>query len=87
MNDRFNIIEQIVEIERNLASVKFLKSGSIYLKEDIPNQVALQTNRPLSPSILDQFTLGPLVEKELWRGGRTEMYLNRGPCKFSCSAL
>jgi hypothetical protein len=87
MNDRFNIIEQIVEIERNLASVKFLKSGSIYLKEDIPNQVALQTNQPLYPSILDQFTLGPLVEKELWRGGRTEMDLNRGPCEFSCSAL
>ncbi|KAL2071900.1 hypothetical protein VTL71DRAFT_13135 [Oculimacula yallundae] len=79
MKDRINIIEQIVEIERKLASTKFAKSGCIYFREDIQNSNALVTNPPLCSSILERFTLGPLVEKELWRGEKASMDLNRGP--------
>lgn len=75
------MIEQIVEIERKLASTKFAKSGCIYFREGIPGGDALVTNPPLCSSILERFTLGPLVEKELWRGEKFSMDINRGPCE------
>ncbi|KAL8650303.1 MAG: hypothetical protein Q9210_003899 [Variospora velana] len=79
MKDRITMIEQIVEIERKLASTKFVKSGCIYFREDIPDSDALVTNPSLCSSILERFTLGPLVEKELWRGEKVSMDINRGP--------
>ncbi|KAG9239441.1 hypothetical protein BJ875DRAFT_501313 [Amylocarpus encephaloides] len=79
MKDRITIIEQIVEIERKLTSTKFVKSGCIYFREDIPDSDALETNPPLCSSILERFTIGPLVEKELWRGKKVSMDINRGP--------
>jgi hypothetical protein len=81
MKDRFTTIEQIVEIERKLASTKFVKSGCIYFREDIPNSDALVTNPPLCSSILERFTLGPLVERGLWCGEKVGMDINRGPCE------
>jgi hypothetical protein len=81
MKDRITMIEQIVEIERKLASTKFVKSGCIYFREDIPHSDALVTNPPLSSSSLERFTLGPLVEKDLWYGGKASMDMNRGPCE------
>jgi hypothetical protein len=80
MEDRFATIEQVVEIERKLASTKFTKSGCIYLKEDIPYGNALVTGPPLCSS-LERFTLGPLVEGGLWRDERATMDLDRGPCE------
>ncbi|KAL5323625.1 hypothetical protein ACEPPN_008164 [Leptodophora sp. 'Broadleaf-Isolate-01'] len=65
MKDRFTIIEQIVEIERKLTSTRFAKSGCIYFREDIPNSDALVTKPPLCSSILERFTLGPLVDRGL----------------------
>ncbi|KAH8589643.1 hypothetical protein B0O99DRAFT_692372 [Bisporella sp. PMI_857] len=77
--DKIAMITQIVEIERKLASTKFVKSGCIYFREDIHNSEALATNLPLPPSILERYTLGPLVERELWRGEKASMDINRGP--------
>ncbi|KAF4625572.1 hypothetical protein G7Y89_g12596 [Cudoniella acicularis] len=44
IKDRFTIIEQVVEIERKLASTKFTKSGRVYFRKDIPNSDALVTS-------------------------------------------
>jgi hypothetical protein len=82
IEDRFRTIEQVVEIERKLASTKFMKSGCIYFKEDMPHGDVLVTDPSLCSSTLEPFRLGPLVEKELWCGERANMDLNRGPCKF-----
>ncbi|KAG4431471.1 hypothetical protein IFR05_013043 [Cadophora sp. M221] len=79
MKDRMAMIEQIVEIERKLASTKFVKSGCIYFRGDIPDSDALVTNPPLSSPVVERFTLGPFVEKELWRGEKVGMDINRGP--------
>lgn len=87
MEDRFGIIEQLVNIERKLASTKFMKWGSIYLRKDIPNSEALQTDPPLPSKVLERFTLGPLVEIGLWCGDKVGMDLNRGPCESSCNPL
>jgi hypothetical protein len=81
MESRYNIIDQVVEMECKLASMMFTKSGCIYFKEDFPHGAALVTTPPLSSSVLQRFTIGPLVEKEMWFGAKAAIDMNRGPCK------
>ena len=80
---RYNIIEQIVEIERKLASTKLQKSGCIYFREDFPAGDVLVTTPSLPSSAAQRFTVGPLVESTMWRGPKAFMDLSRGPCKSS----
>lgn len=87
MKFKLEMISQIVEIERQLASTKFVKSGCIYFRDDIPEDIssdnAIITSVPLHSSVLERFKLGPLVSSGLWRGDRAGMDMNRGPCKSS----
>ncbi|KAE9378223.1 hypothetical protein N431DRAFT_541752 [Stipitochalara longipes BDJ] len=84
IHSRLGIIQEIVEMERKLASAKFLKSGCIFFREDAPpdnsSDISLSGSvLPLPLSSLDRFKLGPLVSSELWRGDRSALDLNRGP--------
>ncbi|RFU30085.1 hypothetical protein B7463_g6233, partial [Scytalidium lignicola] len=79
MKFKLQMIQQIVEIEQQLTSTKFMKSGCIYFKGDIPISTALVTKPPLRSSLLERFTLGPLVSSGLWRGHRAGMDMHRGP--------
>lgn len=87
MKFKLEMISQIVEIERQLASTKFVKSGCIYFRDDIPEDMcsdnAIITSVPLDSSVLGRFKLGPLVSSGLWRGERADMDMNRGPCESS----
>jgi len=80
------MIEQIVEMERKLLSAKFVKSGCIYFKEDVPtdksSDISLNSSVPVSSSVLERFKLGPLVSSELWHGDRAAMDMDRGPCEY-----
>ncbi|KAK0111553.1 hypothetical protein ONS95_001904 [Cadophora gregata] len=79
MSDRMAIVDEILDIEKRLLSIKFAKSGCIYFRNDIPNSEPLQTSTPLSSQILNRFTMGPLVSNEFWSGQKSEIDLNRGP--------
>jgi hypothetical protein len=87
MKHRLKMISQIVEIERKLASTKFVKSGCIYFRsdisEDMSSDIALKTGVPIHSSVRERFKLGPLVSSGLWRGDRAGMDMNRGPCESS----
>jgi len=87
MRFKLEMISQIVEIERQLASTKFMKSGCIYFKDDIPENMssenAIITSMSLQSSVLERFKLGPLVSSGLWRGDRAGMDMDRGPCEIS----
>jgi hypothetical protein len=86
MKHRFEMISQIVEIDRQLASTKFTKSGCIYVKGDIPENMSIDgiivPSVPLHSSVLERFMLGPLTSSGLWRGDRASMNMYRGPCEF-----
>ena len=80
------MIQQIVDMERKLASVKFMKSGCIFFREDVPLDMSTDisldmTSVPFPPSVLERFKLGPLVSSELWHGDRTAINMSRGPCE------
>lgn len=81
---RFEIIRQVVKIERKLTDTKFKHSGCIYFKKDLPQgePLAMTTTSSLSPSTLKRFTMGPLVDVDCWQNEKTGMDLNRGPCKL-----
>ena len=87
MKFKLEMISQIVEIERKLASTKFMKSGCIYFRGDIPedmsSDIALIDSAPLGSLALERFKLGPLVSSGVWRGDRASMDMNRGPCEPS----
>ncbi|KAH9212626.1 kinase-like domain-containing protein [Leptodontidium sp. 2 PMI_412] len=76
---RFGIIRQVVEIERKLADTTFKHCGCIYFKADVPHGDRLITSRTTSPSILERFRMGPLVDMDHWRKEKATMNLNRGP--------
>ncbi len=85
MRFRLEMISQIVEIERQLASTKFEKSGCIYFRDDVPENIsgdsAIITSVSNQSTVLKRFKLGPLVSSGLWRGERAGMDMNRGPCE------
>ena len=78
---RFGIIRQVVEIERKLVDTKFRHCGCIYFKKDISQGERLAIISTVSPSTLERFMMGPLMDMDQWRKAKASMDLNRGPCK------
>ncbi|RDW87094.1 uncharacterized protein DSM5745_03736 [Aspergillus mulundensis] len=77
---RLGIIDQLVDVEKKLASVSFPKHGCIYYASDLET-------RPSSASEMDSvepfpgFAIGPSNDRKLWQSGRDQMRLGRGPCE------
>ncbi|GAA85831.1 phosphotransferase enzyme family protein [Aspergillus luchuensis IFO 4308] len=89
-SSQFGIIDQIVEIERKLASVSFHMQGCLYytpdLKSKVPDVKGLDIMLSISPGLkiedcrqLSCFGIGPSNDRNLWNGERHSMKLDRGP--------
>lgn len=84
------LIVGLYEIEQKLARLQFSSIGSLYYKEDLEG---LSNSRPLfAPDAKvearlkqagDRYRIGPFADRHWWRGDRTEMDLDYGPCMFS----
>ncbi|UPX16688.1 uncharacterized protein EKO05_0007076 [Ascochyta rabiei] len=79
-NDRMNVVEKIVDIERMLFAIRFPASGSIYFKDFLDTQTTtidlpLAVNRGKT----DRFCIGPSTEFLWWYQRRDELAVNRGP--------
>ncbi|KAI0325159.1 hypothetical protein GY45DRAFT_1330698 [Cubamyces sp. BRFM 1775] len=76
------ILLTIQAIETRLAKVAFSQIGSIYYKEDVPEPLR---NRPLYAKWITpkansaRFCIGPTVDREFWRAGRSALDIDRGP--------
>ena len=70
-------------MERAFVSRRFSQIGSLYYKEDV--EPALQA-RPLYAEYAEdddasvRFRIGPYVDWEVWRGTRTNLEADWGPC-------
>ncbi|GCB20818.1 altered inheritance of mitochondria protein 9, mitochondrial [Aspergillus awamori] len=89
-SSQFGIIDQVVEIERKLASVSFPMQGCLYytsnLKSKIPDAKGLDTMLSKLPGLEEEdcrqmsyFAIGPSNDRKLWHGERHSMKLDRGP--------
>ncbi|KAF4230875.1 hypothetical protein CNMCM8980_005656 [Aspergillus fumigatiaffinis] len=81
LSSRLHIVEQIVDIEKKLASITFLSHGCIYYQSDLESRQP-RPSFALVPGQnrgLPKFAIGPLTHPKYWQGKRALMELDRGP--------
>jgi hypothetical protein len=81
---KLQLIDQVVDLEKKLATLSFDKQGCIYFKEGLRAILgeARDINAPiLGSDALERFSIGPLTMKTLWTRSRQNLRLDRGPCK------
>jgi hypothetical protein len=78
-----SISRQLAELESKMMSIAFPAGGSLYYTEDLEN-AAGGASQPSRPGItLDdkRFCVGPDTSLSLWYGRRSQLDLDRGPCR------
>jgi hypothetical protein len=78
------IVNQVVEIERTLASTRFTKFGSLYYKHDLPRSddtKPLYINGNGNEIHSAEFDIGPTNHRSFFDYGRGALDIDRGPCK------
>lgn len=79
-----SVLRQLTQLESKIMSMTFPANGSLYYTHDI-EQVAGATGIPLEDK---RFCVGPDVRLPLWYGRRSQLDVDRGPCKlFSTVSL
>lgn len=79
-----NVVSSLARMQRDIASVRFSRFGSLYFKEDVDEQLqALPLYAPGVPEddYSQRFRIGPTVDRQFYRGNRVGMDIDRGPCK------
>lgn len=79
-----SISRQLVELESKMMSIAFPAGGSLYYAEDLEN-VGENAFRPTSGGITledSRFCVGPETSMRLWFGRRSQLDLDRGPCRL-----
>jgi hypothetical protein len=81
---RYKLIERVVDVEKELARIRFPAYGSLYLRDSLgKDSPRCLLNSSLDPS--ESFCIGPLCERSGWAGPRcldiTGRELESGPCE------
>jgi hypothetical protein len=72
------IMKQIVQWETRFMSLEFPAYGSLHYQKDVPTERKV----PL-PSHNGKFCIGPMAHYRWWRGERSILDIDRGPCELS----
>ncbi|KAL8766864.1 MAG: hypothetical protein Q9209_006460 [Squamulea sp. 1 TL-2023] len=76
-NERYKIIEQIVQMEATLFSINLPASGSIYYKKDL--DASVKTVDVSAPDDRTEYCIGPNAGIWWWYEERANLDLDRGP--------
>ncbi|KAB8209894.1 hypothetical protein BDV34DRAFT_8536 [Aspergillus parasiticus] len=70
--ERYKIIDQVVQIERELADISFPAYGSLFLRESLP---ATYRQYPLPPNLDPEglFCIGPSCKRTSWHGNSVDI--------------
>ena len=88
---KVRILDQVVDMEKRLATTGFSKFGSLYYKNDLP-----ENPDPTSPLYINSvgkevwsktFGIEPTNHRSFFDTGRGELDIDRGPCKFISSSF
>ncbi|TVY47711.1 Altered inheritance of mitochondria protein, mitochondrial [Lachnellula occidentalis] len=84
ISDKTKIIRGLVEIEQKLLSVSFTRYGNIYFASDsFPGCEAANVVGDISAEskrvVEERFVIGPVVDRDFWKGERASMAIDRGP--------
>jgi hypothetical protein len=75
--DIASVLRQLAQLESRTMSITFPAGGSLYYTSDL-EKVAGKTYILLND---ERFCVGPDVKLRLWYGRRSQLDVNRGPCK------
>ena len=80
------ILTSILDVEAKFQSLRFSHIGSLYFKEDVSEE--LQSLPLFSENkdhhiaqLSERYRIGPIIDRQWWRGVRASLDLDRGPCK------
>ena len=78
-----SISRQLAEFESKMMSITFLAGGSLYYTADLENAAGSATwlTRPGITLEDKRFCVGPDTSLRLWYGRRSQLDLDRGPCR------
>ncbi|TRM55904.1 hypothetical protein BD626DRAFT_561028 [Schizophyllum amplum] len=69
-------------IESSMTLMGFSQIGSLYYKEDVAEHLRdrpLYSNQQNATANSERFRIGPTVDREFWRAGRSSLHIDRGP--------
>lgn len=75
-----SIARQLAELESKMMSIAFPAGGSLYYTEDLEN-VPGSASWPTITLEDKRFCVGPDTSLRLWYGRRSQLDLDRGPCR------
>ncbi|KAL9100206.1 MAG: hypothetical protein Q9163_004389 [Psora crenata] len=81
-DDKLNLIEKIVEIEKTLASTSFRDFGSLYYTKDLERRArndVLYTDSTGKPIVSAQFSIGPTTDRKSFDNNRASVDFEQGP--------
>jgi hypothetical protein len=80
------ILSSSLDVEAKFQRIRFSHIGSLYFKEDVSEE--LQSFPLFSENkdshiaqFSERYRIGPLINRQWWRGERARLDLDRGPCK------
>lgn len=79
------IVQQVVDLEKTLTSIKFTKLGALYYKQDLPSSnhgTVLYVDSAGNEIYTEKFGIGPTNHRSFFDFGKGELDIDRGPCKI-----
>ena len=80
------ILTSLLDVEAKFQRLRFSHIGSLYFKEDVSEELQslpllAGNNDTDSAPFSEKYRIGPLIDRQWWRGERAHLDLDRGPCK------
>ena len=72
-----SVLRQLAQLESKMMSISFPAGGSLYYAQDL-EKVAGSPGIPLED---ERFCVGPDVKLPMWFGRRSQLDVDRGPCR------
>lgn len=76
-DEQYKVMRQVVELEAKIMGFDLPAFGSIYHQRDL----STERNVPLEDGAGAGFCIGPMAHWSWWNGGRSDLDIDRGPCK------
>jgi hypothetical protein len=78
------ILTSLLDVEAKFQRLRFSHIGSLYFKEDVKELQSFplfsENNDAHIAQFSERYRIGPLIDRQWWRGERAHLDLDRGPC-------
>ena len=80
------ILTSLLDVEAKFQRLRFSHIGSLYFKEDVSEELQslplFSENKDAHVAqFSERYHIGPIIDRQWWRGERAGLDLDRGPCQ------